>query len=187
MGTNSMKIILGSDHRGKRIQDWILKHHLFQQNEVFVIDQHCTDSIDYPDVAARVAFEVGSGIFDRGILICGTGIGMCVVANKFPGVRAAPCHNEVAAELSRRHNDANILCLAGDLLGERSSLVIVEKWLATPFDNGRHIDRLEKIKNLEHQNYSAPITIECLEKNSSENIMSESNISVPKKTVSGVA
>ncbi|MDR1142177.1 MAG: RpiB/LacA/LacB family sugar-phosphate isomerase [Planctomycetaceae bacterium] len=182
-----MKIILGSDHRGKRIQDWILKHHLFRQYEIFVIDKPCSGFIDYPDIAARVAFDVGSGLFDRGILICGTGIGMCVVANKFPGVRAAPCHNEVAAELSRRHNDANILCLAGDLLGERSSLVIVEKWLITPFDNGRHFDRLEKIKNLENQNYPDSVAIECSEKNSSENIVQESNISVHKKTVSGVA
>ncbi|MDR1268853.1 MAG: RpiB/LacA/LacB family sugar-phosphate isomerase [Planctomycetaceae bacterium] len=182
-----MKIILGSDHRGKRIQDWILKHHLFRQYEIFVIDKPCSGFIDYPDIAARVAFDVGSGLFDRGILICGTGIGMCVVANKFPGVRAAPCHNEVAAELSRRHNDANILCLAGDLLGERSSLVIVEKWLVTPFDNGRHFDRLKKIKNLENQNYPVPIAIECSEKISSENIVQESNISVHPKTVSGVA
>ncbi|MDR2441631.1 MAG: ribose 5-phosphate isomerase B [Planctomycetaceae bacterium] len=182
-----MKIILGSDHRGKRIQDWILKHRIFQQYEIFVIGEHYSGFIDYPDVAARVAFEVGSGFYDRGILICGTGIGMCVVANKFPGVRAAPCHNEVAAELSRKHNDANILCLAGDLLGERSSLVIVEKWLATPFENGYHVNRLEKIKNLENQNYSDPITIERLEKIFAENIIPEPNISVHKKNVSGVA
>ncbi|MDR2117835.1 MAG: ribose 5-phosphate isomerase B [Planctomycetaceae bacterium] len=182
MRMDSMKIILGSDHRGRRIQDWILKHHLFQQYEIFVINEHSSGFIDYPDIAARVAFEVGSGFYDRGILICGTGIGMCVVANKFPGVRAAPCHNEVAAELSRRHNDANILCLAGDLLGERSSLVIVEKWLATPFDNGRHIDRLKKIKNLENRNYSDSATAEHSEKNSSESGISESNISVHKKT-----
>ncbi|MDR2755241.1 MAG: RpiB/LacA/LacB family sugar-phosphate isomerase [Planctomycetaceae bacterium] len=183
-----MKIILGCDHRGKRIQDWILKHRLFQQYEIFVISEHCCSGfIDYPDVAARVAFEVGSGFCDRGILICGTGIGMCVVANKFPGVRAAPCHNEVAAELSRKHNDANILCLAGDLLGERSSLVIVEKWLVTPFENGHHINRLEKIKNLENQNYSDSVTTERLEKIFSENIILEPNISVQKENAFGVA
>jgi ribose 5-phosphate isomerase B len=182
MGMSSMKIILGCDHRGKRIQDWILEHGIFQQYEIFVIDDYCSDFIDYPDIAARVAFEVSSGLYDRGILICGTGIGMCVVANKFPGVRAAPCHNEVAAELSRRHNDANILCLAGDLLGERSSLVIVEKWLATPFDCGRHTDRLKKIKNLENQNYSDVLITEF-----PENIAPDTNISVHKKNVSGVA
>jgi ribose 5-phosphate isomerase B len=182
-----MKIILGSDHRGKRIRDWILEHGVFHQYEIFVIDDPSSDLIDYPDVAARAAFEVASGLCDRGILICGTGIGMCVVANKFPGVRAAPCHNEVAAELSRKHNDANILCLAGDLLGERSSLVIVEKWLATPFDCGRHNNRIEKIKNLESRNYSESLTTEFSEKNHLENFIPESNISTRKKDISGVA
>jgi ribose 5-phosphate isomerase B len=110
--------------------------------------------VDYPDIAATVARSVASGEADRGILICGTGIGTCMVANKFPGIRAAPCHNEVVAELSRRHNNANVLCLSGDLLGERSSVAIVAIWLATQFDGGRHSVRLEKIRQFEIANYT---------------------------------
>jgi ribose 5-phosphate isomerase B len=106
-------------------------------------------NIDYPDVAATVAWAVSTGKADFGVLICGTGIGMSVVANKFPGVRAAPCHSELTAEFSRRFNDANILCLSGDMLNEISSLQILKKWLQTPFDGGTHEMRLEKIREIE--------------------------------------
>lgn len=144
------KIIIGSDHRGLEIQRLISTH--FQHVEEFdliTVSEQDDEVVDYPDVAQFVAREVSMGRCDYGILICGTGIGVCVVANKFPGVRAAPCHNEVAAELSRKHNDSNVLCLSGDMLGERSTLTIVEKWLSTPFGGGRHQERLEKIKRIE--------------------------------------
>jgi ribose 5-phosphate isomerase B len=107
------------------------------------------ESVDYPDFAALVATKVSDGTADRGILICGTGIGMAITANKFPGVRAAPCVDEVTAELSRRHNDANVLCLSGDLLSSRVAERLVEIWLDTVFEGGRHKRRVEKICQLE--------------------------------------
>lgn len=148
--TNQASIILGCDHRGREIMGKIAERlREFGQFVLCFAEMEGLETIDYPDIAAKVASEVSSGHADYGILICGTGIGMCVVANKFPGVRAAPCYNEVVAELSRRHNNSNILCLAGDMLGERSSLEIVEKWLTTPFGGGRHQDRLNKIDGIE--------------------------------------
>lgn len=151
-----IRISIGSDHRGKEIMNLIYDH-LSKDDRYFLnsIDEDDLDCIDYTDIGASVARQVSLGSTDFGILICGNGIGMCVVANKFPGVRAAPCHNEVAAELSRKHNNSNILCLSGDMLGERSSLSIVEKWLSTPFDQGRHQDRLDKIHHLEQRMFLA--------------------------------
>ena len=87
--------------------------------------------------------------------MCGTGVGMCIVANKFPGVRAAPCHDHITAELSRRHNDLNVLCLSGDLIGEKLADHLVEVWLNTPFEGGRHARRNSKIKTLEIQDGQA--------------------------------
>ena len=107
--------------------------------------------VDYPDVAAAVAEAVVEGRADRGILICGTGIGMCVAANKFKGIRAALCYNEVAAELSRRHNDANILCLSGNFMSEATAEAIARLWLVAPFDGGRHQRRVELIDNIERE------------------------------------
>ena len=150
-----MKIILASDHRGLDVLATILEylHSLPEHTVLYTKEQH-SGHADYPDIAAKVAQSVSSGMADRGILICGTGIGTCVVANKFPGVRAAPCHNEVAAELSRKHNNSNVLCLSGDLLGERSSVAVVAIWLTAPFEGGRHSIRLEKIHQLELVNYA---------------------------------
>ena len=149
--TSPIRIILGSDHRGRDTLTQIASHLSQNGFSISLLEDCQSDILDYPDIAFRVASEVSVGNVDFGILICGTGIGMCVVANKFPGVRAAPCHNVVAAELSRKHNDANVLCLSGDMLGERSSLSIVEKWLSTDFMGGRHFVRLEKIKSLEER------------------------------------
>ena len=153
-----MRIILASDHRGLTVRETILEYlQTLPEYVVMLVDEQSTEGQfsengDYPDIAAKVARMVASGAADRGILICGTGIGTCVVANKFPGIRAAPCHNEVIAELSRKHNDSNILCLSGDLLGERSSVAIVAAWLTAQFEGGRHSDRLEKIQQLEKKN-----------------------------------
>ena len=107
--------------------------------------------VDYPDVAAAVAEAVAEGRADRGILICGTGIGMCITANKFRGIRAALCYNEVAAELSRRHNNANILCLSGNFLSEANAEAIARLWLVAPFDGDRHQRRLELIEKIERE------------------------------------
>jgi len=155
-----VKIILASDHRGLNVRTTILEYlRTLPEHTVLLIEEQLSDGVEYPDIAAKVAQSVSVGGFDRGILICGTGVGTCVVANKFPGVRAASCHNEVVAELSRKHNDANILCLSGDLLGERSSVAVVAIWLSTQFEGGRHSIRLEKIQRLEMANirYRLPL------------------------------
>jgi ribose 5-phosphate isomerase B len=119
------------------------------QHEVVEVGATDAESVDYPDVAAAVAQRVSRGEADRGILICGTGIGMCIAANKFPNVRAAPCHDDLTAEMSRRHNDLNVLCLSADMLGERLIDRMVEIWLTTKFEAGRHARRIEKITELE--------------------------------------
>jgi ribose 5-phosphate isomerase B len=148
-----MKILLASDHRGQNVRAMVLEYlRTFPGHTVLLVDEQLSEDADYTDAAAKVAQLISAGEADRGVLICGTGIGTCVVANKFPGVRAAPCHNEVIAELSRKHNDANVLCLSGDLLGERSSVAVVAIWLDTEFEGGRHSVRLEKIRKLEVEN-----------------------------------
>lgn len=113
--------------------------------------ENAVETLDYPDVAAAVAEAVASGKADKGILICGTGVGMCVAANKIRGVRAALCCNEVAAEFSRRHNDANVLCLSGEFVGVVENESLVRIWLTTPFDGDRHARRVDKISTLERE------------------------------------
>ncbi len=118
------------------------------------LEQPPTDefkSVDYPNVAAAVAEKVANGEADYGILICATGIGMCIVANKFKGIRAAICFDEVAAELSRRHNNANILCLSSDFVGLPILEAITRKWLDSPYDGGRHQRRVELIDKIEEK------------------------------------
>ena len=146
-----MQIAIGSDHRGYNMKVKLAE--LLGELGHSVTDEG-TDSVescDYPDVAAAVAGKVSSGDSDRGILICGTGIGMAITANKFPGTRAATCHDEVTAEICRRHNDVNVLCLSGDLLGESRLGNLVKIWLETDFDGGRHTRRLDKIAEIERQ------------------------------------
>ena len=145
-----MKLAIGSDHRGYDLRQIIADFLRSEQYEVeeFGADNH--EIVDYPDVAVGVVKKICRGDVDRGILICGTGIGMCVVANKFPGIRATACSNDVVAELSRRHNDANVLCLSGDMLGERSCISLVKKWLETEFEGGRHQARIDQIRTFDH-------------------------------------
>lgn len=113
--------------------------------------------VDYPDYASRVGQAVSRKEVDRGILICGSGMGMCIVANKYDGVRAAPCHDDLTAEMSRLHNDSNVLCLSADLLGERLVNRMVDIWLSTEFEGGRHSRRLEKIAEIEAANHRAAV------------------------------
>ena len=144
-----MKIAIGSDHRGYELRQTLV---VFLQSEGYEIEEFGSvdqEIVDYPDVAVSVVKKVLQGAADRGILICGIGIGMCVVANKFPGIRAAACSNDIIAEFSRLHNDANILCLSGDMLGERTGISLVKKWLETKFEGGRHQARIDKIRELE--------------------------------------
>jgi ribose 5-phosphate isomerase B len=144
-----MRIALGSDHRGFNVKQKIADLLRRFQHEVVDVGAFGQENVDYPDVAAIVAQKVSQGEVDRGILVCGTGIGMCIAANKFGGVRAAPCHDDITAEMSRRHNDLNVLCLSADLLGEKLIDRMVEIWLNTEFEGGRHARRVEKITNLE--------------------------------------
>jgi ribose 5-phosphate isomerase B len=147
-----MRISVGSDHRGVAMRQKIIDLLERLGQEVIDVGAHDEEAIDYPDVAASVARRVSAGEADRGILICGTGLGMSIAANKFPGVRAAPCHDDLTAELSRRHNDLNVLCLSGDIVGEKIVDRLVEIWLETPFEGGRHARRLGKICGMEGSN-----------------------------------
>lgn len=144
-----MKIAIGSDHRGYDVKRRLSA--LLEQlgHEVIDTGPPGRESVDYPDYAFSVALAVGEGRAERGILICGTGIGMCIAANKVRGVRAAPCHDSITAEMSRRHNNANVLCLSADLLGEGLIERMVRTWLETEFEGGRHARRVEKIAQFE--------------------------------------
>lgn len=144
-----MRIAVASDHRGYSVKDKILALLSDLGHEGIDAGPGDGESVDYPDYAAAVARSVSDGSVDRGILICGTGIGMCIAANKFRGVRAAPCHDDLTAEMSRLHNDANVLCLSADLLGDRLVNRMVEIWVKTEFEGGRHARRLGKIVELE--------------------------------------
>lgn len=142
--SESMRVIIGADHRGmstaQRVQD-TLKH----LGHSATIVEACEGSCDYPEQAYFVGQEMNKGNADRGVLICGTGIGMSIAANKMHGLRAALVHDELTAQLSRSHNDANVLCLSADLLGERLIDKVVEIWMSTKFDGGRHERRVNKI------------------------------------------
>ncbi len=147
-----MRIAVGSDHRGVDMRVKLVELlHRFGQ-EVVDVGSHGDADVNYPDIAAVVGRMVAAGEVDRGILICGSGLGMCIAANKIPGVRAAPCYDDVTAELSRRYNDLNVLCLSGDMLGDRLVDRLVEIWLNTPFEGGRHARRIQKIAGLESHN-----------------------------------
>lgn len=144
-----MKIAVGSDHRGYEVKKRVVA--LLQKlgHEVCDLGTESSDSCDYPDYAFKVAAEVGEGRCERGILLCGTGLGMSIAANKVKHVRAVPCHDRITAEMSRRHNDANVLCLSAHLLGDELIENMVRIWLETPFEGGRHTRRVEKIARYE--------------------------------------
>ena len=144
-----MKIAIGSDHRGVDARRRLIG--FLERNGHSITDcgSHDETAVDYPDVAANVSRQVADGTADRGILLCCTGVGMAIAANKIPGVRAATCHDEVAAEMSRRHNDLNVLCLAAEMVGAEQQEKMTEIWLSTDFEGGRHERRLSKISALE--------------------------------------
>jgi ribose 5-phosphate isomerase B len=147
-----MRIAVGSDHRGVNMRAKLVELLGRLGQQVVDVGSYDQSDDDYPDVAAAVARKVANREADRGILVCGTGLGMCIAANKVPGVRAAPCYDDLTAELSRRHIDLNVLCLSGDMLGERLVDRLVEVWLKTEFEGGRHTRRVQKITELEQSN-----------------------------------
>ena len=142
-----LKIIIGSDHAGFALKEELKKAVAGMKD----IGTDGEDSVDYPDFGARVARAVSSGAFERGILVCGSGVGMSIVANKFAGVRAALCTDVETARLSRMHNDANVLVLAGRRTDTKAAVTIAEVWLATPFEGGRHERRIDKIRKIEEE------------------------------------
>ena len=144
-----MKIAIGADHRGFAAKDKLKA--LLQSKGYEVIDfgTDSPKSFDYPDAAYPTCDAIISGEAECGVLLCGTGIGMSITANKVPGIRAALCHDELTADLARRHNDANVLCLPADLIGEELTRRIVEVYLTAEFEGGRHARRVKKIARRE--------------------------------------
>jgi ribose 5-phosphate isomerase B len=150
-----MKIVIGSDHAGYELKLY-LREMLFGLHQVIDIGTDGPDSVDYPDYAAKAARLVASGEAERGILVCGTGIGMSIAANKICGVRAALAFDLYTAMQSRRHVDANVLALGALVTGKGLAAEIVRVWLETPFEGGRHDRRIEKIRRLEDDFHGRP-------------------------------
>lgn len=146
-----MRVSIGSDHRGFHLKEQIIDYLRRHGHDVQDEGVRTTESADYPDFGRLVAKKVSDGAVERGVLICGTGIGMAITANKFPNVRAATCGDEVTAEISRRHNDLNVLCLSADMLSPRTVERIIDAWMTTPFEGGRHKRRVDKIHELEKE------------------------------------
>ncbi len=139
-----MKISIGCDHGGYLLKEEVLKH-LSERNDIVIDDKGCfsEDSVDYPVYAKKVTEDVSSGNADLGILICGTGIGMSMCANKVNGIRAALCHDVFSAKATKEHNNANILCMGGRIIGPGLACMIVDSFIDTPFSNAeRHINRI---------------------------------------------
>lgn len=145
MPKDESAVIIGCDHAAYALKETIREHLEKLGLSVEDAGAYSEDSVDYPDVAHRVAERVEAGEFSRGILLCGTGIGMSMAANRHAGIRAALCHDLFATIMSRRHNDANILVLGGRVIGDVLALEMVDLWLETPFEGGRHQRRLDKL------------------------------------------
>ncbi len=144
-----MRIALGADHAGVALKEQVRKRLDQRGIEYTDFGTTTTDSVDYPDYAARIGRAVASGEFDRGVLVCGTGIGMAIAANKVPGVRAAPVVDEASAALSREHNDANVLALGARVTSPELAIRLLDLFLDTPFAGGRHQRRIDKIAALD--------------------------------------
>ena len=146
-----MRITIGSDHAGWEMKEDLKPYLEKMGHEVRDLGTNSPESVDYPDYALAVARAVAGGEAERGIIICGTGIGSSIVANKVPGIRAALCHNRYTAEMSRSHNDANLLCLGGRVIDKKSAREIIKVWLATSFSGARHTRRLKKLLEIEEK------------------------------------
>ena len=144
-----MLVAVGSDHAGLDLKQEIIKLLAELKHDVSDYGTDTPLSVDYPDFGEKVAEAVSAGKAERGILICGTGVGMSIVANKFPNIRAALCNELFSAKMSRMHNDANILVLGGRIIGRDLGKEIVRTWIDTGFENGRHTDRIKKISAIE--------------------------------------
>ena len=145
-----MKIAVGNDHRGVAAKNRVVAVLKALGHDVTDLGASSAQSVDYPDYAIPVAEAVAAGEADRGVLICATGHGMCIAANKVFGIRAANCRDLIDAEMSRLHNDANVMCLSADLISEDAMERMVRTWLETKFEGGRHARRLDKITQYEN-------------------------------------
>jgi ribose 5-phosphate isomerase B len=143
-----MKIAIGNDHRGCELKIKVIEAITEAGHIVHDFGCYTEESVDYPDIAVQVAEGVAKGDYDRGILICATGIGMCIAANKVRGIRAAQCYNTFTAHRSRMHNDANICCLAAEEENPKVKPIVLD-FLSTDFEGGRHIKRINKITAIE--------------------------------------
>jgi len=151
-----MRIAIGCDHRGLEVKQFIIKLIAEMKHGYEDFGGYTADPVDYPDIAKKVAEAVAKGNFERGILICNTGIGMSIAANKVRGIRAALCHDASSARRARQHNDANILCL-GTRQAPEAVREIVDTFLSVEFEGGRHQRRLNKIKVMENEPYGRPV------------------------------
>lgn len=149
-----MKIAIGCDHGGIALKDSIVNY--LEERGVKIEDfgTFGTESVDYPDFAYKVARSVADGKADKGILMCGTGIGISIAANKVNGIRCALCHNTETARLTALHNDSNVLAMGGRVIDCDTAVNIVKTWLDTPFEGGRHINRINKISEIEKKEKS---------------------------------
>jgi ribose 5-phosphate isomerase B len=143
-----VKIAIGADHAGFEVKEAIARHLAERGFEIADCGCFSTESVDYPDHAAAVARKVAGGECERGILVCGTGIGVAMAAGKVKGVRAATVHDRFTAQMSREHNDSNVLCLGARVLDPRHAVELAEFWLSVPFAGGRHERRIRKIDAL---------------------------------------
>ena len=155
-----MKIALGADHAGFELKQKIKDHLIVQGVQVDDRGTVSNESVDYPDFARLVGEEVAQRQADLGILVCGSGVGMAMAANKVPGIRAANVTTEYEAQMSREHNDANVLALGGRVLNEQQAMKIVDLWLHTPFAGGRHQRRVDKIMQIEQEEMRAEMAHE---------------------------
>ena len=147
-----MKIAIGSDHAAFDHREFVVNGLRQDGHEVTEFGAPSTESYDYPDAAKAVAEAVVSGKAEQGVLLCGTGIGVCMSANKVRGIRAALCHDEFTTRMAREHNDANVLCLGGRVVSAERALELTRLYLATPFAGGRHQKRVDKITGIEKEN-----------------------------------
>lgn len=150
---HKMKIALASDHAGFDLKEKVRLHLQRKGIDVEDLGPPVPNPVDYPDYAEKVATRVAAQEADYGILICGTGLGMMLAANKVPGIRAVPCNDTLAAHFARSHNNGNVLTLGGRLLDEEAMQRIVDTWLSTPFEGGRHERRVEKINAIDQRHH----------------------------------
>ena len=149
MHENKTQIVIGSDHAAYQLKEKIRQYLIERGMDINDAGTYSEDSVDYVDFGIKVSNMVSTGKYERGILLCGTGLGMSMVANKFPHVRAALCNDLFSAIISRRHNNSNILVMGGRVIGEELARQIVKAWLETPFEGGRHQLRIKKFDRIE--------------------------------------